>query len=72
MVYSENNSFFVGIVPNFDIELIFIFGLFLLFLCWTEDRSQYYKISFDTHLFSNIVIMTLNYVLCAILVQNLE
>ena len=27
---------------------------------------------FDTHMFSNVVIMTLNYFLCPIYVQNLE
>ena len=42
------------------------------FVCCIEDRSQYYKIIFNTHLFSNIITMTLHDVLCPIWVQNLK
>ena len=48
------------------------FNLFFSFVRCIEDRSQYYRIIFNTHLFSNVVIMTLNYVLCPILVHNPE
>ena len=51
---------------------MYISTYFFPFVRFIEDRSQYYKIFFNTHLFSNVVIMTLNYVLYPILVQNPE
>ena len=45
---------------------------FFPFVRCIGDRSQYYKIIFNTHMFSNVFIMTLNYVLCPISVQNPE
>ena len=72
LVNSKNNSYFVGIGPICDIELTCIFWLVFLFVRCIKYRSQYYKIVFNTHLFSDVFIMTLNYVLCPILVQNLE
>ena len=46
LVHIKNNSYFVGIGPIHDIDLIFFFGLFLLFVRWIKDRSEYYKINF--------------------------
>ena len=61
LVNSKNNSYFVGIGPICDIELTCIFWLVFLFVRCIKYRSQYYKIIFNTHLFSDVVIMTLNY-----------
>ena len=43
---------------------------FFPFVRFIEDRYQWYKIIFNTNLFSNVVIMTLNYFLCPISAQN--
>ena len=72
MVHSEYNYYFLGILPILDVDLTYIFRPVFPFVCFIEDRSQYYKVIFNTYMFSNIVIMTLNYVLCPISVQNSE
>ena len=72
LVHSENNSYFVVIVPICDVEHTCIFWPVFSFVHCIKDRYQYYTMIFITHLFSNVVIMTLNYVLCPILVKNLE
>ena len=69
--YIEKTYFF-GIVPICDVEITCIFRPVFTFVRCIEDMSHYYNIIFNTHLFSNVAIMTLDYVLCPILVQNLE
>ena len=70
LVHSKNNSYFVVIWPIRDVELTCIFEMFFPSVGCIEDRSQCYKIFFNTDLFLNVVFMTLNYFLCPILVQN--
>ena len=72
LVHSENNSYFVGIGPICDIDLICVFHLLLLFVCWIEDRSKYYKINFKYTSVFNFFMMIFNYDFCRVLVQNLE
>ena len=72
LVYSKNNCYFVRIGPIHDIDLTCTFRPFFPFLQCIKDRYQYYMIMFNKHLFSNVVIMALNYILFPILVQNLE
>ena len=73
LLHSKNNSYSVGIGPIRDVELTWIFwSFFYPFVRCIEDRYRYYKIIFNTHLFSNVVFMTLNYVLYLILVKNPE
>ena len=50
---------------------MYILTCFLL-ICCIKDGSYYYNINVNTHMFSNVVIMTLNYVLYPILVYNSE
>ena len=71
LVHSKNNSYFVGIGPIRDIELICIFDLFFL-VSWIEDRSNYYKINFRFTSVFNFLIITFDYYLFHVLVQNME
>ena len=51
---------------------MYISTYFYPFVRCIEDRYQYYNIILNTNLFLNAVIITLNYVLYPILVQNSE
>ena len=64
--------YFVGIGPICEVELTRIFGHVLLFVRCIEDRSQYYNIFLNIHMFLNVVIMILEYFLYPILVQKSE
>ena len=68
----QKHSYFVGIGPICDVEITCIFWPVPPFVSCIKDRPHYYNINFNIHLFSNVVIMTLTYVLYPILVQNPE
>ena len=73
LVHSKNNSYFLGIGPIRDIRFTCIFRPICFPLCVVSKIGlSTIRYFFNTHMFSNVVIMTLNYLLCHISVQNLE
>ena len=61
----------VGIGPICDVNITYIFDLSPPFVRCIKDRFQYYDLFWNTHMFSNIVIVTLNYVSWLIFLQIL-
>ena len=72
LVCIKNYLFCVGIGPISDIELICIFWIvFCLYVIFKTGISTI-RSFFDTHLFSTIVIMTFDYNVFCVSVQNLK